>query len=54
MANKFLSSLVAGRQRQANAFVNSYLLTLDDETLVRHGFNRKDLALKKASAKNGL
>ncbi|MEP1272545.1 MAG: hypothetical protein ABJM86_00635 [Hyphomicrobiales bacterium] len=54
MANKFLSSLVAGRQRQANAFVNSYLLTLDDETLARNGFNRKDLAVKKANSRNGL
>lgn len=54
MANKFLSGLVAGRQRQANAFVNSYLLTLDDETLTRNGYNRKDLAAKKADARNGL
>ena len=54
MANKFLSSLVAGRQRQANAYINSYLLTLDDETLTRNGYSRKDLAVKKSGIRNGL
>lgn len=54
MAHKsFLSSLVASRQRQANAFVSNYLLTMDDETLRRHGYNRKDIAAQKASNNAG-
>lgn len=31
------------RQRQANRYVNGALLNLDDETLARAGYNRKDL-----------
>jgi len=55
MANKsFFSALVASRQRQANNYVNSYLLTLDDEALKRHGYNRKDIAAKRTGFSAGL
>ncbi len=43
MAKSFISSLVNSRQRQANRFVSGFLVTLDDETLKRHGYDRKSL-----------
>ncbi|MBA4783452.1 MAG: hypothetical protein H2045_09575 [Rhizobiales bacterium] len=45
----FFTGLIEARQRQANRYINGYLLTLDDATLTSRGYNRKDL-LKKDSA----
>ena len=50
MSNKsFLSGLIEARQRQADRYINGYLLTLDDKTLERSGFNRKEI-IKKGSS----
>ena len=35
--------VISARERQARRYVNSALLNLDDETLSRAGFNRKEL-----------
>lgn len=42
----FFSELVNSRQRQANRYVNSFLLSLNDETLKRYGYDRKALSAK--------
>lgn len=39
-------AMVNARSRQASAYVNGALLSLDDETLKSHGYSRKDLAKK--------
>ncbi|MEM8794936.1 MAG: hypothetical protein AAGE61_05160 [Pseudomonadota bacterium] len=43
MKRSILSGLINARQRQANRYVNGYLLTLDDETLKAHGLDRNKL-----------
>ena len=35
--------MIAARERQARRYVNGVLLSLDDETLARGGFDRKTL-----------
>lgn len=35
--------MITARERQARRYVNSTLLSLDDETLARAGLNRKEL-----------
>lgn len=37
------NTLIAARERQAEAYVNGALLMLDDETLRRNGYNRSEL-----------
>lgn len=39
-----LDSFIAARERQAQAYVNGVLLSLDDETLGRGGYVRSELA----------
>ena len=41
--------MVAAREKQARRYVNGALLNLDDETLTRAGFNRKELRAQGAS-----
>ncbi len=43
-----MDALVEARQRQANRYVNSALLMLDDETLKAHGYTRAELARRGA------
>ncbi len=38
-----LDAMVQARTRQAARYVNGYLLTLDDETLKAHGYDRASL-----------
>ncbi|HEU4987601.1 MAG TPA: hypothetical protein VFT89_11115 [Rhizobiaceae bacterium] len=38
-----VDALVEARQRQANRYVNSALLMLDDKTLKANGYTRADL-----------
>lgn len=38
-----IRSLIEARERQAESYVNSVLLTLDDDTLHAHGYNRAEL-----------
>lgn len=38
-----MNALIAARTRQAAAYVNGALLMLDDETLRRNGYNRREL-----------
>ena len=35
--------MIEAREKQARRYVNVALLTLDDETLKRAGYNRKDI-----------
>lgn len=42
--------IAAIRQREANRYVSSVLLALDDETLKAHGYNREDLRCKAGPA----
>ena len=42
--------MIAARERQAQRYVNGALLSLDDETLARGGFNRKDIRAAGASS----
>ena len=35
--------LIAAREKQARRYVNGALLSLDDETLSKAGFNRADI-----------
>ncbi|MCB1464123.1 MAG: hypothetical protein KDJ90_17290 [Nitratireductor sp.] len=35
--------MISARERQARRYVNSALLHLDDATLARAGYNRKDI-----------
>ena len=44
-----LDAFMEARQHEANRYVNGVLLSLDDETLRRHGYNRAELS-KHASA----
>ncbi|WP_274628358.1 hypothetical protein [Arvimicrobium flavum] len=39
-----LNAFIAVRERQAAAYVNGVLLSLDDETLAQHGYVRSELA----------
>ena len=41
--------LVEARQRQAERYVNGVLLSLDDETLKRHGYSRAELSKRATS-----
>lgn len=38
-----LDALIASRERQASRYVNSMLLSLDDEALASRGYNRAEL-----------
>ena len=38
-----LDAFMEARQRQANRYVSGVLLSLDDETLRRHGYSRAEL-----------
>ena len=38
-----VSALIAAREKQAARYVNSMLLSLDDETLKAHGYDREQL-----------
>ncbi|MDQ2634220.1 MAG: hypothetical protein M3Y78_10845 [Pseudomonadota bacterium] len=39
-----LDAFMEARQRQANRYVSGVLLSLDDETLHRHGYDRAELS----------
>ena len=39
-----LNAFVEARQREAERYVNGVLLSLDDETLKSHGYNRAELS----------
>jgi hypothetical protein len=41
-----MDALVAARTRQADRYINSALLMLDDETLRQYGYKREDLQKK--------
>ncbi|MCB1451780.1 MAG: hypothetical protein R3D34_05385 [Nitratireductor sp.] len=43
VARNGLNRMVEARERQARRYVNATLLGLDDETLARSGFDRKQL-----------
>lgn len=43
-----MDRMVSAREKQVTRYVNGYLLTLDDQTLAEHGYNRK--ALEKAGS----
>ena len=38
-----VGALIAAREKQAARYVNSLLLSLDDETLKAHGYDREQL-----------
>tara|TARA_R110002124_G_scaffold48028_1_gene142199 strand:- start:15 stop:233 length:219 start_codon:yes stop_codon:yes gene_type:complete len=38
-----MDRMVSAREKQVTRYVNGYLLTLDDQTLAEHGYNRKAL-----------
>ncbi|MFZ1813908.1 MAG: hypothetical protein WBO55_15325 [Rhizobiaceae bacterium] len=42
-ARNGLTRMIEARERQARLYVNSTLLSLDNETLARAGLNRKQL-----------
>jgi len=42
-------ALVQARQREAERYVNGVLLSLDDETLKSHGYNRAELSRRATS-----
>lgn len=44
-----LNAVIEGRQREAEHYVNSVLLTLDDETLKSYGYDRAELAKRGTS-----
>ena len=44
-----LDALVQARQREAERYVNGVLLSLDDETLKSHGYNRAELSSRATS-----
>ena len=46
----FFSGLIEARQRQADRYINGYLLTLDDATLKSKGYSRKELMKKNSSS----
>ena len=39
-----LDAFMEARQHEANRYVNGVLLSLDDETLRRHGYSRAELS----------
>ena len=39
-----LDAFMEARQHQANRYVSGVLLSLDDETLSRHGYSRAELS----------
>lgn len=41
--HRLMSRVIEARQRQAERAINAYLLSLDDETLERLGYERKQL-----------
>ena len=43
------NALVEARQREAERYVNGVLLSLDDETLKSHGYNRAELSRRATS-----
>nr|WP_306265304.1 hypothetical protein [Pararhizobium sp. IMCC3301] len=45
---RVMDRMVSAREKQVSRYVNGYLLTLDDQTLTEHGYNRK--ALEKAGS----
>lgn len=47
-----LDAFIASRERQARIIVSRTLLSLDDNTLKNHGYNRSDL-IKDAAGWNG-
>ena len=46
---KFFDRMIAAREKQARRYVNGVLLSMDDETLNRAGFNREKLRNQGAS-----
>ena len=38
-----MDALIASRQREANRYVSSVLLSLDEDTLRAHGYSRSEL-----------
>lgn len=44
-----LNSLVEARQAEAERYVNRVLLSLDDETLKKHGYSRAELSRRGTS-----
>ena len=44
-----LEAFVETRQREAERYVNGVLLSLDDETLKSHGYNRAELSKRATS-----
>ena len=44
-----LNAFVEARQREAERYVSGVLLSLDDETLKRHGYNRAELSKRATS-----
>lgn len=54
MARKsFYAGFIEARERQAKRYVNRYLLSLDDDTLKSHGFDRATL-IREGTATRGL
>lgn len=49
-----IRSLIESRERQAARYVNSVLLTLDDDTLQANGYNRAELLGRPQSARHWL
>lgn len=43
LLSRIARRMIAARQDQARRAVNTYLLTLDDETLARLGYERREL-----------
>ncbi len=44
-----MNRIVEARQRQAQRYVNGYLLAMDDESLRRAGYDRKTLENKESA-----
>ncbi|MEP1442965.1 MAG: hypothetical protein ABJK39_08150 [Hyphomicrobiales bacterium] len=54
MARKsFYAGFIQAREMQAQRYVNGYLLTLDDQTLKSHGFDRAKL-IREGATRRGL
>ena len=49
MFRNILNAFVEARQRQAERYVSGVLLSLDDETLKTHGYNRAELSKRATS-----
>jgi hypothetical protein len=43
LAHRLMTRIVEARQRQAERAINSYLMSLDDASLERLGYDRADL-----------